>query len=118
MTDISIYESMFLQKWSSESPKCIISLLQNPDFLTTPKKKDFEKQRRKRRKCWLPAFCQFPTVFSNLSKREIIILTTSNLSSANAFNLDQSGILSFDKELYEVKYRIIGDPLIIFCKNN
>ena len=26
-------------------------------------------------------------------------LTTSNLSSANAFNLDQSGILSFGKEL-------------------
>ena len=40
-----------------------------------------------------PAFSLFTTVFCNISKREIIILTTSNLSSANAFNLDKSGIL-------------------------
>ena len=38
-------------------------------------------------------------MFSNVSKREVIILTTSNLSFANAFNLDQSEILSFGKEL-------------------
>ena len=31
--------------------------------------------------------------------REIIVLTTSNLSSANAFNLDQAKILSFGKVL-------------------
>ena len=42
----------------------------------------------------------FLTVFSNLSQREIIIWTKSNLSSANAFNLDldQAKILSFGKD--------------------
>ena len=39
----------------------------------------------------------FSPVFSNLSKREIIILT-SNLLSANTFNLDLSEILLFGKE--------------------
>ena len=34
----------------------------------------------------------FPTMFSTLSKTEIFV--TFNLSSANAFNLDQSKILS------------------------
>ena len=42
-----------------------------------------------------PAFSSFPTVFSVLSRREIIILTKSILSSANPFNLDQAKILSF-----------------------
>ena len=32
----------------------------------------------------------FPTVFSALSKREIVILATFNLSSASAFNLVMS----------------------------
>ena len=39
-----------------------------------------------------------PTVFSTLSKTEIIILTF-NLLFANALNLDQSKVLSFGKEL-------------------
>ena len=38
-------------------------------------------------------------MFSTLSKIEIIIFVTFNLSSANAFNLDQSKILLFGKEL-------------------
>ena len=40
----------------------------------------------------------FTTVFSTLLKIEIIILT-SNLLSANAFNLDRGKILLFGKEL-------------------
>ena len=41
------------------------------------------------------------TLFSTLSSREIIILTTSILSSANAFNFDchQAEILSFGKRV-------------------
>ena len=39
------------------------------------------------------------TVFSTLSKREIVIIATSNFSSANAFNLVTSKILLFGKEL-------------------
>ena len=38
-------------------------------------------------------------MFSILSEREIIISAKFFLSSANAFNLDQSKILSFDEEL-------------------
>ena len=44
-------------------------------------------------------FSPSPTVFSTLSKREIIILATFNLSSASALNLAMSKILSFGKEL-------------------
>ena len=35
-------------------------------------------------------FLLFPTMFSTVSKTEIIIVATLNLSSANAFKLDQS----------------------------
>ena len=38
------------------------------------------------------------TIFSTLSKTEIIILATFNLSSANVFSLDKSKILLFRKE--------------------
>ena len=38
------------------------------------------------------------TKFSTLLKTQIIILSTLILSSANAFNLDQSKYLSFGKE--------------------
>ena len=43
-------------------------------------------------------------MFPTLSKSEIIILATFNLSSANAFNLDQSRSLLFGKELTCVNY--------------
>ena len=38
-------------------------------------------------------------MFSTLPKTKIIILSNSNLSSANAFNLELSKNLSFGKEL-------------------
>ena len=37
-------------------------------------------------------------MFSAVLEREIIILATFTMSSANAFNLDQSKILPFGKE--------------------
>ena len=63
------------------------------------KKEGFEKHCGKRRKCWQPAFSPFPTLFSTLSKKEYVILATFNLSSANAFKLVTSKILSFGKGL-------------------
>ena len=39
-----------------------------------PKEEGFEKHYEKRRKCLLPAFSSFPTVFSTPSQREIVIL--------------------------------------------
>ena len=44
-------------------------------------------------------FLLFSTIFPTLSERRIIISVTFILSSANAFNLDQSKILQFGKEL-------------------
>ena len=53
----------------------------------------------KRRKCWKPPISPSATMFSILSKREIILLEIFKLSSANAFSLGQSKILLFGKEL-------------------
>ena len=62
-----------------------------------PKEEAFGKHCGKRGKLWLPAFSPFTTRFSTVSKRELIILATFKLTSANAFNLDQSKILLFDR---------------------
>ena len=59
----------------------------------------FRNHCGKRRKCWLPAFSPFPTVFSTLCKREIANLDMFNSLPANAFNLVRSKILLFGKEL-------------------
>ena len=61
--------------------------------------KAFWKHCGKRRKCWLPAFSSFPTMFSILYRTHSAIWNTFNLLSANAFNLDWSKILAFGKEL-------------------
>ena len=49
-------------------------------------------------------------MFSTLSRREIIILATFDLSSANALNLVSSKTLSFGKELKR-KYLQMTKPL-------
>ena len=52
------------------------------------------KTLREREKLLVQAISPFPTMFSTLSKTEIISFITFNLLSANAFNLDWSKILS------------------------
>ena len=69
-----------------------------PTFNTLAKE-GFGKHCGKKRKCWEPAFSSFPAMFSILSQREIVTLTTFNLSSANAFTLVMSKNLSFGKGL-------------------
>ena len=76
-----------------------LTLYHTISTFNNPKEKHFGKYCGKRRKCLLPAFSPFPTMFSTLSKTEIIILATFNLLSANAFNLDHFRIFSFGKEL-------------------
>ena len=49
--------------------------------------------------CRKPAFSPLPTMFSTLPKINFNFLVPFILSSANAFNLDNSIILSFGKEL-------------------
>ena len=58
-------------------------------------KEAFSKHCGKRRKCLLP----FRTMFSTLSKTEIVIYVTFILSFANAFSFIKSKKLSFGKEL-------------------
>ena len=82
------------------------SLPHNPDFLYPEEGRG--KHCGKRRKCWQPAFSPFPTVFSTLSQRVIVIFATFNLSSANCFQFGHIQILSFGKELmhlHDVSYQ-------------
>ena len=53
-------------------------------------------------------------MLSTLSKTEIIILATFNLSSANAFDLDQSRNLLFGKELTQYHTMLRFDVLQIY----
>ena len=62
-------------------------------------KEDFWKHCGKRQKCWQPTYSPFSTMFSSLPKTNVNFLVTPTLSSANAFNLDQSKTLLFGKEL-------------------
>ena len=68
-------------------------------LLTTSMTKPFENIVGKGENAGNQHFLLFSQYFLLLSKSEIIILTTFDLSSAKAFNLDQAEILSFGKEL-------------------
>ena len=54
-------------------------------------------------KLLIQAISPFPTMFSTLTKTEIIIFVIFNLSSANAFNLVWSNILSCGKGLMNLQ---------------
>ena len=62
-----------------------------------PETEGFENVVGKKMK--MLVFSPFPTMFSTLPKPNLNISFTFILSSANAFNLDQSKILSFGIEL-------------------
>ena len=63
-------------------------------FLTT-----FENIVGKKKMLVISIFLFFPTIFSTLSKKEVIDLAMLDLLSLNAFNLVKADILLFDKEL-------------------
>ena len=60
-------------------------------------------------------FLLFPTMFSTLSFREIIILAKFKLPSGNTFNLGQFKILSFGREFIGSKKYCLGE--ISICQN-
>ena len=70
-----------------------------PGWGNNPENEAFFKHCEKRRKCWQPAFSLFPTMFSTHPKGNFFFQVIFILSSANAFNLDQSKKLSFGKGL-------------------
>ena len=68
-------------------------------LLTTLRKKTFENFVGKRENAGNQHCLPLVTFFSTLPKANLNFLFTFKLSSANAFNLDRSEILSFGKEL-------------------
>ena len=85
-----------------------VRTLYNPILsLNDPEKETFWKHCGKRRKCWEPAFSPFLKTFFffTLSKTELIIEATLNLSSTNSFNLVKAKILSSGKELVTLRKR-------------
>ena len=79
-----------------------------------PKEKSLWKSQWKKEKMLVTSiFLLSHSVFSTLSKREIVILATLNLLTANASNLIQSKILSFGKELYQGLSAYLGSVVIL-----
>ena len=66
-------------------------------FLTDPRKRTLKIIVEKGENAGKQHF--FPTMFSTLSKKYVLIFATYNLWSANSASFDQSKILSFGNEL-------------------
>ena len=71
----------------------VITRLTPYDTIPTLRKKAFKTLMEKEKRL-VPAFSPFPLMFSTLPKTNFTFSVKSNLSSANAVNLDQSGIFS------------------------
>ena len=89
---------MWCLPWYHGPGRCINPFLQNDTFWRVWKR-SLLKTLWEKEKLLVQAISPFHTLYSTLSKTEIIIFVTFNLSSANAFNLDQSKILSIGKGL-------------------
>ena len=92
-----------------EKVKILLILSQTVPGIHGLTEEAFWKHCGKRRKCWFPAFSPFPTMFSFLSEREIIIKAKLNLSSANPFNLVNVINLSFGKGLTRIFFFSYND---------
>ena len=79
-------------------------------------KEAFQKHCGKRRNCLYKQFLLFPQCFSTLSKTEIIgFFFTFHLSSANAFNLVWSKILSCGNGLISMNQTKCRQMYCIIC---
>ena len=74
---------------------------------TTLDKKPFENIVKKGENTGNQHLILFPQCFQPYQRQKIIILSTLILSSANAFSLDQSKILSFGKE-----FKILSSSIV------
>ena len=79
--------------------KVALSFATQFQLLKTLKKKALENTVGKEENAGNQHFLLFPQCFQLLSQREIVILATFNLSTANAFDLVMSKNLSFGKGL-------------------
>ena len=80
-----------------------------------PKEEGFGTHYGKRRNAGNQHFFLFPTLFSTLSKTEIVILATFNLLSANALNLVVSKILFFGNWFIHEKDLVKMDQCSVDC---
>ena len=76
-------------------------------YFTTQSLKQPVETMWEKEKMLVTSIFPLTTVFSTLSRREIIILQTFDLSSANALNLVKSKNLPFGKELKEWLLQIL-----------
>ena len=101
------FSHMLLQRWEGkirrkESVWYRINFYYTIPTFNNPVYRAFWKHCWKRKKYWLSANIlgkYFPTIFSTLPQTNFNFSVTFILSSANAFNLDQSKILLFGTEL-------------------
>ena len=82
-------------------PHCCLTLYHTIPKFNDPEKEGLEN-RGKTRKCWLPAFCHFPTIISTFAKTNFNFSVTFILLSPNGFNLDKFKNLSLVKELINI----------------
>ena len=94
------------------------SLPHKTRLLTTLGEKPFEKIVGKGENAGNQHFLLFPQCFQPFQTPKIIILSTLILSSANAFNLDQSKILSSRKGLRAISSDFCANELINSIPNN
>ena len=95
------------------------SRLDRKQLKTTLTNRAFEIIVRRGENTGYHPFLLFPIIFSTLSKTNIVIQGILNLSSAKAFDMDQSKILSFSKELTLSKQQILeSSKLKEFADNN
>ena len=80
-----------------------LTLYHTIPIFNDPEEVAFRKHCGKRRKCWKPAFSPFPRMFSTPPKTNYSFSVNFILSSAIAFKLDWSKIVSFGKELNKIQ---------------
>ena len=86
----------------------------NPDL----NREAFGKHCWKKEKMLMTSISPFPTMFSTLLKTSFDFLFEFTLPSANGFNMDQSKILSFGKDLTHYHTMLHFDALEIYnCRN-
>ena len=99
-------------------PSIFAKALTQSRLLTTLKKKPFENIEGKGENAGNQHFFPFPTVFSTLPRTNFHFSVTFILSSANAFNLDQSKNLLFGKKLKvnkQQEHRMWMPTLCSYC---
>ena len=99
ITNCHFYNNTLLQHDANWIKMSFNPIQQDSDFQRPCRKNLLKTLWGKYRKCWLPAFSPFLTMFSTLPSKIFTFWAIFIVLYANAFNLDKSKILLFGKEL-------------------